>query len=303
MLHPIRGLFEQTHIGNLNTIYSINDAATTPPVLLLHGFAGGCALWMCNWAALAEKHTVYAVDLPGFARSARIPYKGSSPLESIEYFMHQLEEWVKLSGIQTPFVLAGHSLGGYLSTQFAYRHPELIARLILVDPWGVPTSPRRKVEDLPWKYRVAASVIGMFNPLAAVRVMGPWAPDTFAARRPDIAMKYTAFFTDNHIVPDYIFHCNGDTPCGEAAFFYMYEGMAYARLPLENDFLEKMSPTIPVAFIYGDQTWMDSSAGARLAKAFPGKADFMLISDAGHNVFSDNHLEFSQRVLELLEVN
>ena len=40
-----------------------------------------------------------------------------------------------------PFILAGHSLGGYLSTQYVLKHPENIDKLILLSPVGVPEKP------------------------------------------------------------------------------------------------------------------------------------------------------------------
>jgi pimeloyl-ACP methyl ester carboxylesterase len=293
-------MFTQTKIGNLNTIYSIRADDPSPPVVLLHGFAGGCGLWVCNWKELAAKHTVYAVDLPGFARSDRVPFGGSTPQEAIDYFMGQLEEWVAQSKIPVPFHLVGHSLGGYLSTQFAYRHPEMVSKLVLADPWGIPEAPPQHIDALPLKYRLAHSVMLNFNPLTALRGLGPLGPEAFRYRRPDVALKYRDFFDDDTIVPDYIFHCNGDTPCGEVAFTYLYHGMVFARLPLETDMLARLDHRIQVTFIYGARTWIDHSAGQRLAKAYAGAATVIYISNAGHNVASDNYAEFTSQLLRVL---
>eukprot|EP00759_Apiculatamorpha_spiralis_P051458 PhF_6_TR5235/c0_g1_i1/m.7580/K13698/ABHD4; abhydrolase domain-containing protein 4 len=298
MLKPIQGSYTQTVIAGLNTIYYIHPKPTGPPLVLLHGFAGGCALWVSNWKKLCEHHSVYAVDLPGFARSARTPYKGSSPEASIDYFVDKIHEWVLASTVPTPFNLCGHSLGGYISSHFVFKYPALVLKLTLADPWGVPKEPKRKLSEYPWKWRAAASVIGMMNPLALMRGFGPWAPDTFAQRRPDIADKYRDFFEDPATVPDYIFHCNAGDPAGESAFYQLYHGMAWPRRPLETEMTERLPEHVRVLMVYGNRTWMDSSAGRRVAEALgPDRCVFEYVTGAGHNVFSDNYEEFNQILL------
>ncbi len=41
------------------------------PLVMVHGFGNGAAFWCGNFDSLAEGRDVYAVDLPGFARSYR----------------------------------------------------------------------------------------------------------------------------------------------------------------------------------------------------------------------------------------
>src|SRR3954468_20361823 len=41
-------------------------AGSGPPVVLVHGLAGSLRWWCRNVAALAEAHTVYLLNLPGF---------------------------------------------------------------------------------------------------------------------------------------------------------------------------------------------------------------------------------------------
>lgn len=51
-----------------------------------------------------------------------------------------------------------------------------IRHLILADPWGFPEKPVDQNGKLPvpWYYRTAARLITPFNPLAGLRVLGPW---------------------------------------------------------------------------------------------------------------------------------
>ena len=303
ILHPILGSFQQSKIGNLNTIYSIHPSSSGPPLLLLHGFAGGVGLWVCLWKALCETHTVYAIDLPGFARSDRVPYMGTTPEESISYFLLQIEDWVVLSRIPTPFVLMGHSLGGYISSHFTFQNPTCVSKLILLDPWGVQKDlPKWLEEELQssWYWRTAAYLTRRINALSIMRALGPWAAEQFGKRRSDIGKKYQNFFADTRIVTDYLFHCNAGYPAGEAAFFAMYDIPWAAKRPLEEEFISRIPSTTSLVFFYGEDTWMEASAGEKIALTFAGRAEFLEISHAGHNVFSDNYREFLEKLVPRL---
>ncbi|KAJ1569587.1 Alpha/beta hydrolase domain-containing protein 4 [Cladochytrium tenue] len=71
----------------------------------------------------------------------------SRPDTSVEddeaYFIDSLEAWRRAVGLERPFVLAGHSLGGYLSAAYALKHGGggRVARLVLVSPFGLPPMP------------------------------------------------------------------------------------------------------------------------------------------------------------------
>jgi pimeloyl-ACP methyl ester carboxylesterase len=77
------------------------------PLVMLHGFAAGLAFWVSNFEPLAKNHTIYAIDLPGFGRSSRVAYRGSSIKEAEEYFVLTLEEWRKAVKIKEKFTLMG----------------------------------------------------------------------------------------------------------------------------------------------------------------------------------------------------
>jgi len=49
------------------------QSGTGSPVLLVHGLLGGAFCWRFNVPALAERHSVFAIDLPGFGRSDAPP--------------------------------------------------------------------------------------------------------------------------------------------------------------------------------------------------------------------------------------
>ena len=97
--------------------------------------------------ATATQRRVYAVDWLGMGRSSRPTYprrsfwcwRGVQEVEDnqVAFFVDSLEEWRKAVGVERMHLL-GHSWGGYLSTHYAAKHPERVASLILLSPWGVP---------------------------------------------------------------------------------------------------------------------------------------------------------------------
>jgi pimeloyl-ACP methyl ester carboxylesterase len=97
-----------------------------PAVILIHGLGGFADSWRHNVAALADRSTVYAVDLPGFGRSAKPHTRYGLP-----YFARALHGFVETLGL--PQVsLVGHSLGGAVAVAYALTHPARVERLALL---------------------------------------------------------------------------------------------------------------------------------------------------------------------------
>lgn len=116
-----------------------------PAVILVHGLGGFAESWRHNVDALASRATVYAIDLPGFGRSAkpRTRYR-------LAYFARALQGFMETLGI-THASLVGHSLGGAVTVTYALTHPARVERLALVSA-VVPGFAYR----LAWAYRLLA---------------------------------------------------------------------------------------------------------------------------------------------------
>lgn len=106
-----------------------------PPLLLVHGFLVTHAEWDDVFDALATRFHVIAPDLPGFGDSAK-----PSPSRfaySVESFAESMADLIAAFNVGRMHVM-GHSLGGAVSLTLAAQHPELVNRLIVVDPLTYP---------------------------------------------------------------------------------------------------------------------------------------------------------------------
>ena len=147
------------------------------PLVMLHGMGAGVGLWLRNLEQLSSNRVVHAFDLPGFGRSFRQRLSGKVTAEMAEEnFVESIESWRKSMKLEK-FFLLGHSLGGYLASAYALKHPEHVKGLVLVDSWGF--SHKVSKENLPQLSITARTVLFLYrtlnpNPLALLRAAGPW---------------------------------------------------------------------------------------------------------------------------------
>ena len=98
-----------------------------PPLVLVHGLGGMSINWLAVGPALARHHRVVAPDLVGFGATPPAGRRSTVPGNLLA-----LRRFVELQG--APAVLVGNSMGGLLSAFLAAERPDLVDRLVLVDP-------------------------------------------------------------------------------------------------------------------------------------------------------------------------
>lgn len=123
------------------------------PHLLVHGLGGSAANWLEVIKGLARTGPVVAPDLPGFGRTAP-PQHGTARVNANAAFLAAL--MARLGWDRA--VVHGNSMGGLLAVLLADRRPELIDRLILLDP-ALP-APRRRT------HRIDPQTLVRFAPFA-----------------------------------------------------------------------------------------------------------------------------------------
>jgi pyruvate dehydrogenase E2 component (dihydrolipoamide acetyltransferase) len=100
-------------------------------VILIHGFGGDLDNWLFNIDALAEKNTVYAMDLPGHGLSSKTL---ADP--SFGALTSAIEEFMDSVGLSSAHFI-GHSLGGAIAMQIAAQTPAKVKTMSLICSAGM----------------------------------------------------------------------------------------------------------------------------------------------------------------------
>ncbi len=98
-------------------------------VLLLHGLGGTKSSFFRTVSALSEKHTVHALDFPGFGASS----KPVGVRYDADYFAGIVLSFMDELGIDSAD-LVGNSMGGRVSIEVGLAAPERISSLSLLAP-------------------------------------------------------------------------------------------------------------------------------------------------------------------------
>ena len=169
----------ETPMGSLATL----EAGTGDPLVMLHGLGATKASFVPTIAALAsEERRMIAVDLPGFGDSVKplgARYHAPFFARSVVGLLDALE-------LDRPDVL-GHSMGGRVAIDMGIRHPDRVARLVLMTPalaW------RRSRRWAPW-VKLLRPELGLIQPTnrraveAVVRRLVPGAENAWVAAAVD----------------------------------------------------------------------------------------------------------------------
>ncbi|KAG8715429.1 hypothetical protein FRC11_004208 [Ceratobasidium sp. 423] len=343
---------------NMLTINSVDSdskevvpSSGVAPVVFLPGYGAGIGFFYKNFEAMGEwatkrKTDVYALDWLGMGRSARVPFKIRAKREDTKarveeaesFFLDALEEWRSKMGIEK-MSLVGHSLGAYLSTAYALKHPERVNQLILLSPAGVPRDPNTteqpaaEIDLTPGNNGVAS---GGAVPATDARVKEVRAGQQRANREASTGWKVFSYLWEEGWSPfqvvrsaafygpwlvgkysgrrfdltdeekrdmhDYIWHITRAKGSGEYSIGHLLAPGAHARMPL----VDRINALrMPITFAYGDRDWMDPAGGKasieRLKAAGNGKSKMYMVPDAGHHVYLDNVSAVNKLILKELD--
>jgi pimeloyl-ACP methyl ester carboxylesterase len=101
----------------------------SPTVILSAGLGAWSYAWAHVQPALAERTRVCAWDPAGTGFSSASP----EPQDTI-HVTQDLERALEAAGIGGPYVMVGHSIGGFVSLRFTDLHRESVVGIVLVDP-------------------------------------------------------------------------------------------------------------------------------------------------------------------------
>jgi pimeloyl-ACP methyl ester carboxylesterase len=162
-------------------IYSQGEAAPgVPTVVMEGGNAEPCLTWAAVQPEVARFARVCTYDRAGLGWSER----GALPRTAAN-IVSELHTLLANAGVQPPFVLVGHSIGGLYVRMYAHEHPEQVAGMVLVDSaheqqdLRFPESLQRMQRQSEKMMAVAMRLLALLNSsgiLAVLAEMGrmPW---------------------------------------------------------------------------------------------------------------------------------
>lgn len=254
----------------------VEQAGVGEPLILLHGFGASSFTWRRVVEELAPSYRLVAPDLHGFGYSERprdaAAYTVEGQLALVLGVMDRL-------GISSAHV-AGHSYGGALAIHLAWRHPERVRSLVLVDSAGV---------DYPWKRRHVGAVS---RPVATVfvRALG-------LSRQKVRAGLERSIFDDRLVTPELV----------EAYFERLrIEGVGTAYWGLSKPTreprleFEAAELDLPVLLVWGaEDTLVGPEVGRRAADLLP-RAEYVELPETGHLPPEERPVELARRIAEFL---
>ena len=129
-------MIKQAEFRNVKVRYS--DKGKGRVIVLLHGFLESLEIWDEFSNKLSKRFRVLAIDLPGHGKTPAIGYVHSMELmaECAKAVLDSLE--------LRKYVVAGHSMGGYVALAFAEMFPQNLSGLCIFHSTAMPDSDEKK---------------------------------------------------------------------------------------------------------------------------------------------------------------
>ena len=153
------------------------DAANAPTIVMIHGFTGSKENWYPVARQLRGRYRIVVPDLPGWGESERKPDADYGFVAQAE----RVAAFIRAVSPDQPVVLLGHSMGGGIAALVAARHPDLVARVGLLDAAGVRFEDNQFGIDVlagrnPFAVNDAASLQRYLDVLFYDKAKAPWIP-------------------------------------------------------------------------------------------------------------------------------
>jgi cardiolipin-specific phospholipase len=315
---PLKKLKKQDdnlHIHSLCVKGKVNDKRKTDtPLVLLHGYMNGALYFYRNVVGLSNYfNTVYSLDTMGCGLSSRSPGLLQSVDSSVEateeFFVESIEAWRKANGINK-MILAGHSMGGYVSVAYCEKYPQHVEQLVLLSPAGVNMEDEERTQG--FRSRMSWSRRSFFSTFQYLFDYGV-TPASFSRRLPSSRSRsMVESYIENRLpaisdpdeqqaLTNYLYYNAMIPGCGEDALSRFLTNTAHARKPTVDRIPKLGVPK--VTFLYGERDWMEIDGGIQVydkCKNTNGpNIEVYQLQDAGHLLMLDNWQGFHAGVVAM----
>jgi pimeloyl-ACP methyl ester carboxylesterase len=114
-------------INDHHTEFALTEHGSVP-VVFENGLGGRMEWWKKVLPEISKETTTFAYNRPGYGSSD----PASTPRDGL-HIVDELRILLRSKGLDPPYILVGHSLGGLYMQLFARRYPSEVRALILVD--------------------------------------------------------------------------------------------------------------------------------------------------------------------------
>ena len=111
-----------------NCFEFVRQGVRSPTVVFECGLGATLDWWTKVLPQVATHATAFAYNRPGYGRS-----RPTAECRDGDHIVGFLRRFLTTSGINPPFLLVGHSLGGLYTQLFARKYPEEVVGLVLVE--------------------------------------------------------------------------------------------------------------------------------------------------------------------------
>ena len=278
-----------------------------PKMVLVHGYGAGGGVFFRVVRDLSQYFHLYVVDLLGMGASGRPAFEAETPELAEDFFVSSLKIWKERAGINEKFYLAGHSLGGYVSTVYALRYPEDLLQLVLLSPVGIPEKPDTFTHDEvaqrfdSFKGRLGARVVlklweMKFTPFGPLRYAGSYGTKAFLKFYVGRRMKSITHEEELEEIKNYLHQIFLRPASGEFALSTILSPGSWAKNPLIN---RMPALEVPVSFYYGEKDWMDPVPAMFLIdqNQLRVNAKIYFIDGSDHHLYLDNPVDMIFKML------
>lgn len=236
-----------------------------PPLVYLHSTLGEGAMWLPFMQGLSKQHHLYVPLHPGFGKSGG--FDRIADIADMAFHYIELFDALGLDEV----CLVGHSLGGYIATEFAVRWPERVKKLV------VSGAPGLWLEDPPL-------------------------PDLFTVTQNRDKMKELLFHDPRGPIASMIIRGEPD----EEQVIFGYQAMTVlARMVWQRPYDPRLAErlyrvTCPTLLLWGDDDRLVPPAYGEAYKKHLPQAEWVLIPNCGHMPMFECEADYVKRVLDFL---
>ena len=259
------------------------------PIIFIHGFGASIEHWRHNLSAIAEYHSVYAIDLLGFgaSRKADIDYSAALWTEQVHDF------WQTFIG--TPVVLVGNSIGSLVCLNATAAYPEMARGLVML---SLPDVSVREDMLPPLIRPVVTSIENLFaSPLLIENLLK-------IVRRPSVIRKWAGIaYPKQEAVTDELVEILSSPAYDEGAEQTLFR---LTRSIRKTDFAKSVKDllpqiSVPILLIWGLQDKMIPPKQARAIASLNSRLQLIELEDVGHCPHDEHPEQFNSLLLNWLE--